>query len=106
MKEVPIIETTVRDGKGGFYKNPLYSETDFVGDKKVYKCSTTGNNYDLGHYNPDSLIVEMAHSELMDYLMTYKGYTIIATTPITSTKVWKGSGESSTYISYTLKKPI
>lgn len=109
MKEIPMIQTTVRKSPDSFYVEPLFLERDWCGIKKVYETSEKGNRYEIGEYNHESFLVECEEGKLLNYLVEYKGYTVFATTPVTSGygTTWKGSGQTitSTKIIYSLKKP-
>lgn len=109
MKEIPTIQTTVKNGNGGFWTSPMFKEMDYAGLKKVFETTKSGNEYSIGEYNHESFLVECEEGKLLNYLVEYKGYTVFATTPVTSGygATWKGSGETrtSTKIIYSLKKP-
>ncbi len=92
------------------YEQPLYTEQDGWGtERNVTICSNTGYSTYIGCYNPSDYVTELPVGELMKYLVEYKNYKIIATTPITSGKgytVRNGAGEShiETKIVYSLIK--
>lgn len=109
MKEIPVITTEVKNGDKGYHTLPLFSERPYAGIVKVFEGNKRGNQYEIGEYNPESFLVECEEGRLLNYLVEYKGYTVFATTPITSGygRIWKGTGENhtSTKIVYSLKKP-